>query len=59
MVLEEIEELFEKLELYPTLDSIGIILKYTDEQLVTTAFNLVVRKKYEKLSLTHIAIFIL
>lgn len=35
MVLEEIEELFEKLELYPTLDSIGIILKYTDEQLVT------------------------
>lgn len=48
MVLEEIEELFEKLELYPTLDSISIILKYTDEQLVTTAFNLVVRKKYEK-----------
>lgn len=48
MALEEIEELFEKLELYPTLDSIGIILKYTDDQLVTTAFNLVVRKKYEK-----------
>lgn len=48
MALEEIEKLFEKLELYPTLDSIGIILKYTDEQLVTTAFNLVVRKKYEK-----------
>lgn len=48
MYLEEIKELFEKLELYPTLDSIGLILPYTDNQLITRAFNIVYNEKYQK-----------
>lgn len=48
MRLEDIKELFEKLKLFPTLDSIGIILPYTDDESITTVFNLVVREKYKE-----------
>lgn len=48
MRLEDIKELFEKLQLFPTLDSIGIILPYTDDESITTVFNLVVKEKYQE-----------
>ena len=48
MNLEDIKKLFEKLQLFPTLDSIGIILPYTDDKSINTVFNLVVGEKYKK-----------
>ncbi len=46
MRLDEIKELFDKLDLFPTLDSIGILLPYTNDESITTVFNTVVKKKY-------------
>ena len=42
MRLDEIKELFDKLDLFPTLDSIGILLPYTNDESITTVFNTVV-----------------
>lgn len=50
MLLNEIEEFFEKLELYPTLDSIGILLPYTNDESITSVFNIVFMKKYKECS---------
>ena len=48
MKLDEIKELFEKIELITTLDSIGILLPYIDDSSIDTVFNIVYRKKYEQ-----------
>lgn len=45
MNLEDIKILFEKLKLFPTLDSISLILPYTNNQSMEFAFNVVYRKK--------------
>ena len=50
MRLDLIKKLFEKLQLFPTLDSIGILIPYTNDESITTVFNTVVRKKYEQCS---------
>lgn len=47
MNLDEIKQLFEKLQSFVTLDSIGILLPYTNDESITTVFNTVCRKKYE------------
>ena len=47
MSLEDIRKLFEKLELFPTLDSISILLPYTDDNPITSVFNSVVREIYK------------
>ena len=39
MSLEDIRKLFEKLELFPTLDSISILLPNTDDKSITSVFN--------------------
>lgn len=46
MNLNEIKELFDKLELMPTLDSIGMLLPYTDDINPTIAFKMIYNRKY-------------
>lgn len=50
MSLDEIKKLFEKIQLFSTLDSIGILLSYTNDESITTVFNTVFRKKCEHCS---------